>query len=40
MGFSCSSRVVWKRRRIARLDHAEEGVWETANLIKSQRDER
>jgi hypothetical protein len=31
---------VWQRRRIAHLDHAEEGVWETADLLESQRDGR
>jgi hypothetical protein len=40
MGFSFSSRIVWKRRRIARPDHAEEGGEEPADLIDEQRDER
>jgi hypothetical protein len=40
MGFSFSSRVIWKRRRIARLDHAEEGAWESVDLLNEQRIER
>jgi hypothetical protein len=40
MGFSFSSRMVWKRRRIARSDHAEEGGWKPVALLDKQRAER
>jgi len=40
MGYSFSSRGVWKRRRMAGLDHAEEGTWEPVDLIDEPRDER
>jgi hypothetical protein len=40
MGFSFSSRVVWKRRRMACPNHAEEGEWDPVDPIDAQRDER
>jgi hypothetical protein len=40
MGFSCSSRVVWKRRRMAYPNHAESGEWDPVDLIDEQRAER
>jgi hypothetical protein len=40
MWYSFSSRVVWKRRRMACLDHAEEGTWEPVDLMNESRDER
>jgi hypothetical protein len=40
MGFSFSSRMVWKRRRMACPHHAEEGAEDLVALIDAQRDAR
>src|SRR5215470_13200799 len=40
MRCSFSSGVIWKRRSIACLDHAEEGGWKPVTLLDEQRTER